>query len=117
MATEREDDMTVSFPADPAFTPVGRVAVSGLALRLGFDVARVEHLRLAVDAATAGLCRGTNGTITVKARWSEERLDLTITNLHADLDAAAIAGLTDELAPLVPDVAVGDHDVALVLDM
>ena len=48
-----QDQVKVSFPASPAFSRIGRVAVAGLALRLGVDIAEVEKLRLAVDQAVA----------------------------------------------------------------
>lgn len=77
------EEVRVSFPADRGFGRIGRVAVAGLALRLGFDVAVVERLRLAVDEAVGSLS-GT-GRITLVARWSPGSLVLDLTNPDAEV--------------------------------
>jgi hypothetical protein len=51
------DQICLQMPADPRFARVARVAVSALAVRLGFDVGVVEDLRIAVDEALVLLLR------------------------------------------------------------
>jgi hypothetical protein len=51
------DQIRLEMPADPRFARVARVAVSSLAVRLGFDVGVVEDLRIAVDEALVLLLR------------------------------------------------------------
>lgn len=51
------DQIRLEVPADPRFARVARVAVSSLAVRLGFDVSLVEDLRIAVDEALVLLLR------------------------------------------------------------
>lgn len=56
-ATFDGDQICLQVPADPRFARVARVAVSALAVRLGFDVGVVEDLRIAVDEALVLLLR------------------------------------------------------------
>jgi len=51
------DQIRLEMPADPRFARVARVAVSSLAVRLGFDVSVVEDLRIAIDEALVLLLR------------------------------------------------------------
>lgn len=81
---ETADQLRVSFPADQGFDRIGRVAVAGLALRLGFDVATVERLRLAVDQAIGKLAGP--GRVELVAAWSPESLVLEVSNPEVRLD-------------------------------
>jgi hypothetical protein len=78
------EQLRVTFPADQGFGRIGRVAVAGLALRLGYDVATVERLRLAVEAAIAELAGP--GRITLVAAWDPSSLTVELTNPDAGLD-------------------------------
>ncbi len=115
MADPRMEDMHVSFPASGAFAPIGRVAASGLALRLGFDVSLVEELRLAVDIAVEQLSRAGHGTITLASRWNDVALELTIANSDAELDQSSISALTEALARHVEEPTVSATSVTLRL--
>jgi hypothetical protein len=55
------DEIVLRMPADARFARVARVAVSSLAVRLGFDVTVVEDLRIAVDEALIVLLRDDDG--------------------------------------------------------
>ncbi len=109
--------MRVAFPATARFAPVGRVAMAGLALRLGFDVSQVENLRLAVSSAIAAL--GGPGEVTVEAKWTDDELDIHLENPDAagvasdsgePVDAAALAG---KLSELVANVSVSSTQISL----
>ncbi len=112
-----QDEMRVAFPANARFAPVGRVATAGLALRLGFDVAQVENLRLAVNTAINALSG--DGEVSLTATWTDDRLRVELVNP----DASGIAGdtgeavvpeaLVDELARLVADVSVSSTQISL----
>jgi hypothetical protein len=93
------EEFRVSFPADRHFSRIGRVAVAGLALRLGFDVASVEQLRLAVDEAVQRLSG--SGRITLVASWAPDGLVLELTNPDAapDTDPGDLRALSPWLQP------------------
>ena len=106
-----EDELKVSFPASPVFTRIGRVAVAGLALRLGIDIATVERLRSAVDAAVAALLG--SGRIDMLAAWRPDGLRISFTNPEAHVNGDS--DLADELASLVGKATVEDNAIILEL--
>ena len=108
-----EDQVRVSFPASPVFSRVGRVAVAGLALRLGIDIADVEKLRLAVDHAVAAL-HG-KGRITLSLHWQPEQLTVTIDNPDEHLDHDAGREICESMATMVDDIHVGENTIDLTL--
>lgn len=108
----QDDDATVTFPATETFARLGRVTASGLTLRLGLDIARLEKLRTAVDLAVASMLG--DGQITLHARWHEDFIEIAISN--PDTTAANVGGaLTVQLAQLVDDASVAPHEITLVL--
>ncbi len=111
MTDGSQDQLQVAFPASPTFTRIGRVAVVGLALRLGIDVSTVEQLRSAVDSAVSAL-QG-QGRISAHASWTP--IDLTITLSNPDTTIVNQAELTDELAELVGAVMVEPDQITLTL--
>ncbi len=106
-----EDQLKVSFPASPTFTRIGRVAVAGLALRLGVDIAAVERLRAAVDTAVAALLGA--GRIDMLAAWRPDGLEISLSNPEATVNGHG--DLADELAELVGKATV--TDTAIVLEL
>lgn len=108
-----EDQVKVSFPASPVFSRVGRVAVAGLAMRLGVEIADVEKLRLAVDEAVAAL-NGT-GRITLRLRWQPQQLTVTVGNPDAGLDEATADDVRAALAEMVDEVQVRPDAIDLLL--
>lgn len=106
------DQLQVAFPATSAFTRIGRVAVVGLALRLGIDVSTVEKLRAAVDDAVSAL-QGA-GRISASASWTPSELTITLDNPDARI--ADTRGLSDHLAELVGRVSVDPTAVSLTLE-
>lgn len=117
MPANPDDEMSVAFPANARFAPVGRVATAGLALRLGFDVAQVENLRLAVNTAINALSG--DGDVSLVATWTDDELRIELANP----DAAGVFGdtgepvvpesLATELARLVDDVTIGRTEISL----
>lgn len=108
-----KDRVSVSFPASPDFSRIGRVAVAGLALRLGVDIGDVEKLRLAVDESVAAL-RGP-GRIRLDASWEPDQLLITLGNPDAPLDAAEQVEVTEVLSPMVDEVTVDTTGISMVL--
>jgi hypothetical protein len=99
-----QDEVTVSFPADPTFSRIGRVAIAGLALRLGVEIADVEKLRLAVDRAVAAF-HG-KGRIHLNARWEPDQLRVKINNPDEILDEATSKEVWEDLAAIVDLVTI-----------
>ncbi len=102
----------VSFPATETFARLGRVTASGIALRLGIEIGRVEQLRTAVNAAVAAL-EG-EGTIELHADWNDDTFELEISNAQAMIQVPQ--QLIDEISPLVTDVDATNDSVHLTLD-
>ena len=111
MTDGTNDELQVAFPASEAFTRIGRVAVVGLALRLGIDVSTVERLRNAVDAAVAAL-QG-SGRINASASWSPTQLQIVLSNPEAVV--ADHPGLTEKLTELIGTVSVDRTQVTLTM--
>lgn len=105
------EQLQVAFPATPTFTRIGRVAVVGLALRLGHDVATVEKLRTAIDESVAAL-QG-SGRIEVRASWTRSDLTVTLDNPQAVVTESD--RLIAELSELVTSVSIGTNMIQLIL--
>ena len=108
----KDDDATVSFPATETFARLGRVTVSGLTIRLGLDIARVEKLRSAVDLAVDAMAG--DGRITLRAHWHDDFIEITVSNpdVHAENAGGA---LTVQLSELVDQAVVTPSEITLVL--
>ena len=107
------DQLRVTFPASSGFGRIGRVAVAGLALRLGYDVAVVERLRLAVDTAVAELAG--SGRITLVAAWDSAALTVQLSNPDAGLDETSRSRARRSLAELVGEPQVEASALRLVI--
>lgn len=107
------DEVSVTFPATESFTRIGRVAVAGLALRLGIDMTVVERLRAAVDAAVEAL-HG-QGRISLQARWEPAELHIVVNNPDAVIPDPSREAVNDRLADLVDRVEVEGSQIHLVL--
>lgn len=108
------DEVSVSFPASPDFSRIGRVAVAGLALRLGVEIADVERLRLAVDRSVEAL-HG-HGRINLHAKWEPTQLVIVIDNPDEEIDNEAAADVSTVLAEMVDEVRVSPSKIHLTLD-
>ncbi|MCP4228375.1 MAG: hypothetical protein GY773_33915 [Actinomycetia bacterium] len=107
------DEVSVSFHASPDFSRIGRVAVAGLAMRLGVDIADVEKLRLAVDHSVEAL-HG-RGRISLHARWEPSQLVIVIDNPDEEIDEAASVDVSAALATMVDEVEVSQSEIHLTL--
>ncbi len=107
------DSIRLSFPATPDFARIGRVGIAGLALRLGVDVQRVEHLRLAVDLCVQ-LLEG-EGQISIEARWDPGHLEIELTRPGFRLDDLAFAACSNQLADLVDEVSARPEGITFTL--
>jgi hypothetical protein len=105
--------MSVTFPATTEFSRIGRVAMVGLALRLGIEVQQVENLRMAVDEAVSALCGP--GQIGIEVVWSPGHLRIDLDNDAIRLDPDEARGLLDRLEGLVDQAGVREHRVELQL--
>jgi len=90
-----DDQIRLVLPADPAYGRVARVAVQGLAGRLGLPARAVQDLRIAVDETLVLLLRpeGSAGEVTFTFTVTPDRLVIDAeTTAGADqpwLDAGA----------------------------
>lgn len=119
MSAGYDQHMQVAFPATSQYTSIGRVAMAGLALRLNFDVAMVESLRLAVTSAVNAL--GGSGSVTVLAQWNDAEVLIDISNPEAS-GAASSDGqvvlaepLGQHLSELVDQAQVSATKISLTL--
>lgn len=108
------DQLSVSFPATEQFVRLGRVTVSGLALRLGIDLRVVENLRLAVDAATKRLSGP--GSIKLQATWEPGHFAIDLVNESITIDPLVAAQLTAELTLLVDEAKINANHVVFAVE-
>lgn len=106
------DQVSVTFPASPEFSRIGRVAIAGVALRLGVEIGVVERLRSAVDHAVDALAG--HGRIHLDARWEPDRLLVTIDNPEGGLANTKPETVRDTLTALADDVRVDQTGVSLM---
>ena len=85
MSLDTDEQLKVTFPASPDFTRIGRVAISGLAMRLGIELSSMNELQTVVDTAVKSL-QG-EGQITVQANWSEDYVYINFQNNDQEIDA------------------------------
>lgn len=102
----RDNTVRVSVPATAQFAPVARIAVSGLAIRLGFDVGDIEQLRLAVAAAANAMADAADSPsssierLDVTAAWDDERFTVDLLAEPPALGADAVARIERETGAL-----------------
>ena len=106
-----DDQMRVTFPASSGFAAVGRVAAAGLAFRLGFDVAQVESLRLAVEEATTAL--NGSGSITLTGYWNDSCLRLELVNPASKLNKTQIRSLEKATSSLDTGTTVSTDGITI----
>jgi len=79
MDEQRPEATRLEVPADPAYLRVARLTASAVGAVGGFDVARIEDLRIAVDELVGALIGGATpgATVVVTFRPGPDRLAIT----------------------------------------
>ncbi len=80
--TAAAPQITLNWPHDPAFRPVGRLVLGGVAARLDVPVDRVEELGLALDSLAR--CAVDDGRLQLEVGVGADRLSVTVGNFVAD---------------------------------
>lgn len=113
MVPRSSDEMRVKFPATDSFAAVARVTATGLALRLGYDVAQVESLRLGVEQAAAALTGP--GSISLVGRWHDEGLEFVLCNADSGVQSGPLQDLQAEHSKVVTRVSIDEQSVTLTV--
>ncbi|HQK96293.1 MAG TPA: ATP-binding protein [Armatimonadota bacterium] len=101
MATVRPDPhspgtVTLALPADPRLIRVVRLAVSGLAAELGFNLDEIEDLKLAIgEACTDRLEHAPGATLTVRLSYGDGELTAEVAGDGPDVGGAGEVGEDD----------------------
>ncbi|MCD9625385.1 hypothetical protein [Rhabdothermincola salaria] len=107
-----DDQIRLEMPADSRFARVARVAVSSLAVRLGFDVGVVEDLRIAVDEALVLLLRDLPGPATAPTDGPPVTVVMTLTARVPDLQVELRLDPPPTGAPSSDDVTDDDDPLS-----
>jgi|GEM_PF-5381169 len=86
-----EDKIKVSFPASADFTRIGRVALCGLAMRVGVEISKMDELTNITNKAVEAL-QG-SGSITLNAYWEQDSIQITFENPDANIDEESIESI------------------------
>jgi anti-sigma regulatory factor (Ser/Thr protein kinase) len=118
--TTTGDRIRLVLPADGAYGRIARIAVSSLALRLGFGFDAAEDLRLAIDETIVLLLRpdGGRGELVVDFVIEPDALVIdaaTVTDPGRRSDPAARARFEEIVAGIVDEHRVGDDDTTVHL--
>ncbi len=102
------DEIRLAVPAAPEYARIARLAVAGLATRLGFSYDEVEDLRIAVgEACSVLMSESRNGRLEVIYRLEDDALEVEAT---ADSDVAP-QGHGSELSEQILSAVVDDHRI------
>lgn len=110
-----DDEVRLVIPATPAYSRVARVAVSGIAARLGLRLAEIEDLRIAVDETLILLLRAADTADTIALTFHIQAGRLTIdADASADpsghrLDDAVRSRFEHLVGPVVDEYQIGDQ--------
>ncbi len=110
---ESTEHMRVSAPASAQFADIPRTATSGIALRIGFEVAAIERLRALVDLGTEAL--GGKGDLEVMLDWTDDVLAVTLNNPNQSVSADMRQQLADLAQTNRIECNVERHRVTLTL--
>lgn len=110
-----DDEIRLVIPATPAYSRVARVAVSGIAARLGLRLAEIEDLRIAVDETLILLLRSASTADTIALTFHIQAGRLTIEagpsaapSGHR-LDDAVRSRFEHLVGPVVDEYQIGEH--------
>lgn len=101
---EVDDDEVIrlTVPAAASYSRVARLAIAGLASRIGFSYDEVEDLRIAVGEVCGVLLDGAGGRLTFDCRVGPDLLEVTATREPVG-SAPAVNDLTEQILGAVVD--------------
>jgi anti-sigma regulatory factor (Ser/Thr protein kinase) len=101
---EQVEEIKLSVPAMVTYSRVARLAIAGLASRLGFSYDEIEDLRIAVGEVCGVLLDEEGGRLTFTCRLSDEQLALEAVREPTG-PSLAITDLTRQILDAVVDEA------------
>ncbi len=107
------DQIRLTLPALPEYARVARLALSGLASRMGFSYDEIEDLRIAVGEICGILVDGEDRRLEWRVRLLDGALDVRATRLPAG-KAIGISNLTEQILGGVVDEHELDREAASV---
>jgi anti-sigma regulatory factor (Ser/Thr protein kinase) len=110
---EQVEEIKLTLPALVEYARVARLAVTGLASRMGFSYDEIEDLRIAVGEVCGILLDGSGGRITFRCTLTDEALEVSATR-HPVGPALVITDMTTQILAAVADEADIDPDRAHV---
>ena len=106
------DVVELSIPARAELLPLARLTVAAVAARADFDYEEIEDLRLALDELCSRLigqpAGGTDGTLSLRYRWSNGDLEVNCQLAGAE-QHVAFDEEERELSDRILDALVDDH--------
>ena len=111
--TDNPDDLVIQFPATGGFLNISRLNATAMAADLGFDVERLDDLRLAVDEAVAWLVQDedTGGVVELVIRSGDRQLDFLGRRSQAGLPPRELGDLMEAiLGATVDEYQTGEDD-------
>lgn len=112
-ATEVTDEIRLTLPALASYARVARLAVTGLASRLGFSYDEIEDLRIAVGEISGLLVDEGDGRLTYRCAVTGDGLAVEATR-EPGAEPAAPSELTRQILASVLDEVHVDDDRAHV---
>lgn len=108
MGTESPEAVHLSVPSALEYVRIVRLAASGVASRLGFDVDEIENLRVAIDELTSmAIDLSAPGTLEVTFVTTDDELRVTGRAPVAPGRDVVIEDLTEQILKAVSD----DHEL------
>ncbi len=102
------DEIRLSLPGLPTYARVARLAVTGLASRLGFTYDQIEDLRIAIGEVSGVMFDGASGRLTLTCSVSDDALRIETTRVPPGEDLV-LTELSQEILQAVVDQFDIDH--------
>ncbi|CAN5616215.1 hypothetical protein BH10ACT1_BH10ACT1_40280 [soil metagenome] len=107
------EEIKLTLPALADYARVARLAVTGLASRMGFSYDEIEDLRIAVGEVCSLMLDGTGGRLAFRCTLGHDTLEVDATRVPAG-PPLSISELSRQILDAVVDEAVIDQDRAHV---
>lgn len=108
-----DDEILLRLPSLTTYARVARLAVTGLASRLGFTYDEIEDLRIAIGEVSGLLLDDGAGRVTLRCRVSDDRLRIITTRDPAG-PMVEVSELSREILSAVVDKLEIDRSAARV---